>query len=120
VIGLLPVVLLTVAATLELSVGDTRAVQGSKVSVTFVRVVNDSRCPKGVTCVWEGDAAIELRVTPDGGEAETVQLHANPRTVKDVVLHGVRVTLERLEPYPEEGRAINSRDYRAVLAITHE
>jgi len=120
VTGLLPVLLLTVAATLELSVGDTSVVPGTKVSVTFVRVVDDSRCPKGVTCVWEGDATVELRVTPDGGEPQTVQLHVNARTGKDVVVRGLRLALERLEPYPEEGRSIGARDYRAFLTITHE
>ena len=34
-------------------------------SLTFVRVVSDSRCPPKVQCVWAGDAIIELRVTRD-------------------------------------------------------
>ena len=100
--GLLPVLLLTVAATLELGVGDTSRVPDTQVSVTFVRVIEDSRCPKGVQCVWEGDATIEVRVTSGGSDPETVQLHLNARTAGDVVAKGLHLTLQRLDPYPGE------------------
>ena len=108
------------AATLELGVGDTRPVPDTQVSVTFVRVVEDSRCPKGVQCVWEGDAAVEIRVASGGGEPESVQLRLNARTKGTVVAKGLHLTLQRLDPYPENGRSIKDSDYRAVLAITHE
>ena len=51
-------------------------------SVTFVRVVSDSRCPPNVDCVWAGDAMIELRVTRDR-VSRTVLLHTGlePRSV---------------------------------------
>ena len=117
---LLPFLFALNATPLEVRVGETLAIPGTKVSVTFVGVVDDSRCPKGVTCVWEGDATIEVRVTPERGDPETVQLHVNARTTKDVVVQGLHLTLERLEPYPEDGRPINRGDYRATLAITHE
>ena len=35
----------------ELHVGETRAVEGAQLSVKFVGVENDSRCPTGVSCV---------------------------------------------------------------------
>jgi hypothetical protein len=61
-----------------------------------------------------------LRVTPDRGEPETVRLHVNLRTAKDVVVGGWRLVLDRLDPYPEHGRPINAGDYRAVISLTHE
>jgi hypothetical protein len=120
VLALLPVLFLLSGSPVELPIGTPVKDAASKATFTFLSVVTDSRCPKGTTCVWEGDAVIELRVMPEGGEPETVQLHLNARTGKDVVVGSLRLTLERLEPYPEEGRAISARDYRAILAITHE
>ena len=120
VLALLPVLFMLSGTPLELPIGTPVKDAASKATFTFVSVVNDSRCPKGVTCVWEGDAVIEVRVTPEGGEPEIVQLHLNARTGKDVVVRGLRLALERLEPYPEEGRSIGARDYRAFLSITHE
>ena len=118
--GLLPALLLAAAATLELSVGETSRVPDTQASVTFVRVVEDSRCPKGVQCIWAGDATIEVRVTSGGGEPELVRLHLNAQSAGDVVAKGLHLTLQRLDPYPEDGRAINDHDYRAALAITHD
>lgn len=111
---------MTVAATLELGVGDTARVPETPASVTFVRVVEDSRCPKGVQCVWEGDATIEVRVMWDGAEPELVQLHLTRRTTGDVVAKGLRLSLHRLDPYPEQNRPIDSRDYRAALVVTSD
>ena len=119
-LAFLPVLFMLTGTSLELSIGTPIADPASRATFTFVRVVDDSRCPKGVQCVWEGDATIELRVTPDQGEPETVQLHVNARTAKDVVVGGWRLVLDRLDPYPENGRPIDARDYRAVISITHE
>jgi hypothetical protein len=120
VLALLPLLSVLTITSLELSIGTPLADAESRATFTFVRVVDDSRCPKGVQCVWEGDATIELRVTPNQGEPETVQLHLNVPTAKNVVLGGWRLVLDRLDPYPENGRSIDARDYRAVISLTHE
>ena len=120
VLAVLPVLIALAATSLELSIGRPTADAGSKATFTFVRVVEDSRCPKGVQCVWEGDATIELRVSPEQGGPETVQLHLNAGTAKDVVVHGLRIVLERLDPYPESGRSTETSAYRAVIAVTND
>ena len=44
----------------QLGIGETaRLADGSRLS--YLRLVNDSRCPPGVQCVWAGDAEIALR-----------------------------------------------------------
>ena len=118
--GFFSVLLLAAAATLELGVGQTSRVAGTEASVTFVRVVEDSRCPKGVQCVWAGNATIELRVTSGSGKPELVQLQLDAPTGTTVVAKGLHLTLQRLDPYPENGRSVSERDYRAAIAITHE
>lgn len=37
-------------------------VDGKKVSVSFVKVLEDSRCPKDVVCIWEGQARLQIDV----------------------------------------------------------
>ena len=120
VLALIPILVILAASSLELPIGTPTADAGSKATFTFVRVVEDSRCPKGVQCVWEGDATIELRVSPEQGEPETVQLHLNARTAKNIIVRGMRIVLERLDPYPENGRSTDASAYRAVIALTHE
>ena len=64
--------------TLTLRLGDqTQLPDGSHLSYT--RLVNDSRCPPGVQCIWAGSAEIELRYKPTGnGKPITFSLHTNP------------------------------------------
>ena len=45
-------------AEFTLAPGQTAQVEGGGLRVTFYGVSADSRCPTGVTCVWEGDAAL--------------------------------------------------------------
>ncbi|MEM7356642.1 MAG: hypothetical protein AAF657_37850, partial [Acidobacteriota bacterium] len=44
----------------QLAVDGKAQLQGENLDVRFIRVVGDSRCPRGVTCIWEGNAEIEL------------------------------------------------------------
>ncbi|MEO6154679.1 MAG: hypothetical protein ABIP16_02985, partial [Thermomonas sp.] len=49
---------------------------GSQLSYTSL--VNDSRCPPDVQCIWAGDAEIALLWKPAQGSAQDVRLHTSP------------------------------------------
>lgn len=101
----------------ELAVGMSAPVEGTGVTVTFVRVHDDSRCPVGVTCIWEGDAVVELRVAPASNAAETLRLHTNDRFAREGRAHGVTVLLERLAPLPTADGPVEADAYRAALRV---
>lgn len=62
---------------LILGVGETTALaDGSR--LTYLQLVNDSRCPPDVQCVWAGDAEILLRWQPASGRAQEASLHTSP------------------------------------------
>jgi len=80
-------------------------------SLTFAEKAEDSRCPKNVTCVWEGRVKIVLTFTVDG-QTETFEMTgfvgptgqeegSPPRVVHEAL--GFRFALERLDPYPVDG-----------------
>ena len=65
-------------------------------ALRYVRLVNDSRCPPGVQCIWAGDAEVAFEWTPANGAADAFSLH----TGKDPRSHdlaGRRVSLVSLE-----------------------
>ena len=80
--------------------------------ITFANVVNESRCPKDVQCVWAGTATVRLRLVPAPGEPASDLLAVLPGGVgKDdladqlpVDTLGVSVTLAELLPYPVAGQ----------------
>lgn len=47
--------------------------------LTYVRLVDDSRCAPDVQCVWEGNAEIALRWQPRDAGARDIRLHTSPK-----------------------------------------
>lgn len=71
-----------VGDTVTLELGESVTFEAAGIDVTFLRLVGDSRCPVGLTCVWEGDAEVEVRVTTaDGGSDVRLHTTLEPRSV---------------------------------------
>ena len=104
-----------------LAPGQTAAVNGTNVRLTFERVKEDSRCPTDVTCVWEGDAVVVLKVKAEA-EEETREVHTQggePRSRKAPAGDYV-VTLIRLQPAPRSTSTIEASAYRATLRLDRD
>ncbi len=98
-----------------LTVGGSTTVSGT--TITFVRVRDDSRCPTGVQCMWEGDAAVEFRVAGGTAEAVLVELHTSDRFARESRAHGVTIRLERLDPHPSADQPVAPNAYVATVAV---
>lgn len=105
------------AGQFTLAPGQTKRVEGTDVTVRFVRLVGDSRCPPGVACVWEGDAEIELELSANGNQS-LVRLHSHqgPRFPSEVSFAGYLVRLIHVRPEPANPPRPQS-DYRATLVV---
>ena len=101
-----------------LAPGQTASVNGTNVRLTFERVKEDSRCPTDVTCIWEGDAIVVLKVRVEAAEV-TREVHTQggePRSRKAPAGDYV-VTLVRLDPVPRSTDPIEPSAYRATLVV---
>jgi len=58
----LPLVDDKLGETLTLKIGEVVEVNGEALIVTFDKIIDDSRCPTGVDCFWEGQAEVNLLV----------------------------------------------------------
>jgi hypothetical protein len=67
------------AETLTLRMGQPARL-GDGGQLTYTQLIDDSRCPPGVQCAWEGSAEIALRWQPARGGARDLRLHTNPRS----------------------------------------
>lgn len=49
----------------KLTIGSTQRfeVSGQQVEVTFEQIIEDSRCPKDVVCIWEGQAKLQFAIS---------------------------------------------------------
>ena len=101
----------------ELAAGQTAVLASEGLRVTFETVSNDSRCPAGATCVWEGDATAKLTMAKRGQEKSSVELHTNARFDREASYHGYRVVLESVRPYPKVNQTIPARAYVVSLRV---
>jgi len=83
----------------RLSVGEEDRPGGGALQVGFLGVVEDSRCPVDVTCVWEGNAVVEISVAMGSGPSVPLQLNTTlePRSRTH---QGVQITVVELRPEP--------------------
>lgn len=105
------------AITFKLGVGEYQEV--NDIEITFLEVLEDSRCPKDVDCVWAGQAKIKIAIKEKGKKTieKEVVMDASG---KDVVIYTSDTTVIKatyLSPYPKTSTAISNRVYYLELQV---
>ncbi len=101
----------------RLQIGQSALVATIGLEVGFQAVTADSRCGKGETCVWEGDATVRVWLQMDGGAKEERELHTGSRMPTAVDFANFSIGLVALHPAPVSGRAIEPTEYVATLRV---
>lgn len=83
------------------------------VRVTPLQVIEDSRCPKDVQCVWAGQLRLRASVATPSGEHSRTLILGQPQAIG-----GGALLLRNVTPRPAAGAAIDPRDYSFVLHYT--
>ena len=90
-----------------------RAVDMGLVTVKPLQVVEDSRCPQNVTCIWAGTVRVRTEIEPPiGGHVRTLTL-GEPQQIA-----GGTLLLEEVRPHTTAGEAIDPADYRFFIRYT--
>ena len=93
------------------------------VSIKFVEIVEDSRCPREVNCIWAGRAIVKVEVTANGKKAEKTLIfgEVRPGEEKNTNLYSsseFAINGLTLNPYPTENTASEDTEY--VLLVCEE
>ena len=102
-----------------ISPGQKAVINNSGLEITFNKVVEDSRCPLGAECVWEGNGRIEISVRHNGWTDETQELNTT-LDPQELIAGDFTIRLLELQPYPETGREISSAAYKIRLIVENE
>ena len=78
-------------------------------------VINDSRCPIGATCFWEGNAVVLIDLIIGGNFQHKLNLNTNSKFRTDTVIDNIKFELVGLIPYPDIDRIIEQKDYKVKL-----
>jgi hypothetical protein len=91
------------------------------ITVCLDSLVEDSRCPVGAVCIWQGTAIARFSVTVNNHQQPvTLSTFKLPGFASDTVLMGYKIEFVNLLPYPEINVSHDISEYRAEVKITKQ
>jgi hypothetical protein len=105
----------------SLAGGQEATISGENLRMRFTEVLEDSRCPTQVECVWTGQARIAIVIQLQGRGPTTVEFNTNPapgQNEQTAQVGEYTVSLQSLDPYPQStDESIALEEYRATLEV---
>lgn len=98
-----------------LKVGESVAFDNSDLVITFVGVLDDSRCAQNVLCVWQGNAEMQFSLIGDMTFLLNSFLDNRETLVSDYL-----VTFVNLQPQTHTQKSIDPQSYIVELVITEQ
>lgn len=103
--------------TIELSYQDCLYDPENRFYLCLDSVLNDSRCPTGVLCFWEGNAEVKLRFEKLNENPIYFNLNTLSRFTTETIIDKYKFTLVGLNPYPIIGVKHPQNLYKAKLIV---
>lgn len=100
-------------AKISIKLGGSTLADNGRIAIKFVEIVEDSRCPVNVACVWAGNAKAKVLISK-GKRRATIELNSG-LDPKHAEAFGYRITFAELTPRPGEDKRTGP-----VLMVTLE
>ncbi len=102
---------------------DQKLDSNSNKEIVLVKIINDSRCPVDVQCVWAGEVVFEMAVYENNKIIEQTVLKLSSNNQEEILLwftQRLPVTKKPIKnvsilPYPRDGVSIMPSDYFVKL-----
>jgi hypothetical protein len=104
----------------DLNIGQSVKIKGEKLEIEFAEVIEDSRCSKDVTCIWQGRISLTLEITDDGDLYNMTLLQYGLFYGYDTETYQQYKFTFKVEPYPEENMKITDSDYKLVMTVNRD
>lgn len=103
--------------TLELKLGESKPIPGG--TITFTEVAQDSRCPEGANCIWQGNAKVFLQVEQAESPPATLFIDVTETAdgQADIYIYDLYLQLKQLQPTPPNDGQIEDNQYMIELLI---
>lgn len=102
----------------ELGFGQEASIESEDVVVKFEEVVQDSRCPSDVVCIWQGQATVSVSVQVGNDERQELSLTIGADASPSAAFGQYSVKLLGLEPYPQSSTQIDPEDYIGAFVVS--
>lgn len=88
-------------------------------SVKFLEVISDSRCPEQVTCIWPGEAKVLLGIRI-GGRYFEKEVTMSGSGAEFALSEDLKMMASQLRPYPKTPAGIAPEEYCVTFATVVE
>ncbi len=105
-----PVVLPTGSNTIVMKLNEKRMI--GETEIETLKVLEDSRCPSDVQCIQAGKVTLYLKIFSPMGES-VMSIDEG----KSITTENLKITLEKVFPYPVSTNRITDEEYRFTLKI---
>jgi len=106
----------------QLQINQTAIIMPDNMSITFLDVPQDSRCPAFFVCIWPGQVTVSLNITessfPSLSSVLNLTLGPSPLNSSSANVDSHVIELLQAEPYPMRDEQIPKSDYRATLVAS--
>lgn len=83
-----------------------------KITIKPLAILEDSRCPVGVNCIWAGRIRLQIEIIKNEETTlENLELNSSAVTAHELI------TLIAVAPTAKEGQKINPEDYRFDIKV---
>jgi hypothetical protein len=98
-----------------IQIGKKKSVDKGRLQISFISVLEDSRCPMNARCIWAGNARIKLLVSRGRGPTRAVELNTgdDPQTVS---VFGYTLELVDLKPHKGDPSPV-AKKTSAVISL---
>lgn len=104
--------------TVTLKYGQQKKAANGEVILKFLSVIEDSRCPTDVDCIWSGNAKIVVLISDNrGGRKKSIMNTTTGGPLGDQH-NGFAIYLTSLTPAPKSNKKIKQRSYVATFNVT--
>ncbi len=97
-------------------VGKQKKASRSKITVKFVSLIEDSRCPTDAQCIQAGNARIKVQVSKPGSEPVTIEMNTTFGAMGGAY-DSYAINLTKLTPVPKSNVRLNRNAYTATFTI---
>ncbi len=103
-----------------LSIGQSVQIDGEDLKISFKKILEDSRCAIGATCIWAGEITFVIEITYENSTEQITlaQPGLNDEPSKYIYKQLYELTYN-IQPYPELNKQISDDEYRLELTINH-
>lgn len=94
------------------------AFENDDLKIIFNTISEDSRCPEGTTCVWEGQVKVNLTVKTKNASEQVEMLRKGGQKENAIQQVGNHtIYLMAVNPYPKDGQTIAQEDYKITIVV---